>query len=171
MQDPRKVLRQNNIKMKDFVGNKIILFDKEELEKAENILKKAGIDVVANGYTIQIKGELKEETTSADIGPDVVVMKKKKQGDNKMNRKSKKSNIWSLVQRRLTNALVEKDGSTNWKDIVREFDTILKADVKDKTIIVKGKSKGGRETTKEYIYNSPAIAREVARRVEYLKNV
>ena len=171
MQDPIKVLRQNNIKMKDFVGNKIILFDKEELEKAENILKKAGIDVVANGYTIQIKGELKEETTSADIGPDVVVMKKKKQGDNKMSHKSKKSNIWSLVQRRLTDALVEKDGSTNWKDIVREFDTILKVDVKDKTIIVKGKSKDGRETTKEYIYNSPAIAREVARRVEYLKNV
>ena len=171
MQDPRKVLRQNNIKMKDFVGNKIILFDKEELEKAENILKKAGIDVVANGYTIQIKGELKEETTSADIGPDVVVMRKKKQGDNKMSHKSKKSNIWSLVQRRLTDALVEKDGSTNWKDIVREFDTILKVDVKDKTIIVKGKSKDGRETTKEYIYNSPAIAREVARRVEYLKNV
>ena len=171
MQDPRKVLRQNNIKMKDFVGNKIILFDKEELEKAEKVLKKAGIDVAANGYTIQIKGELKEETTSADIGPDVVVMKKKKQGDNKMNRKSKRSNIWSLVQRRLTDALVEKDGSTNWKDIVREFDTILKVDVKDKTIIVKGKSKNGRETTKEYIYNSPAIAREVARRVEYLKNV
>ena len=171
MQDPRKVLRQNNIKMKDFVGNKIILFDKEELEKAENVLKKAGIDVVANGYTIQIKGELKEETTSADIGPDVVVMKKKRQGDNKMNRKSKKSNIWNLVQRRLTDALVEKDGSTNWKDIVREFDTILKVDVKDKTIIVKGKSKNGSETTKEYIYNSPAIAREVARRVEYLKNV
>ena len=41
MQDPRKVLRQNNIKMKDFVGNKIILFDKEELEKAENSLKKS----------------------------------------------------------------------------------------------------------------------------------
>ena len=43
MQDPRKVLRQNNIKMKDFVGNKIILFDKEELEKAaddpKNMLK------------------------------------------------------------------------------------------------------------------------------------
>lgn len=171
MQDPRKVLRQNNIKMKDFVGNKIILFDKEELEKAEKVLKKAGIDVVANGYTIQIKGELKEETTSADIGPDVVVMKKKRQGDNKMSRKSKKSNIWNLVQRRLTDALVEKDGSTNWKDIVREFDTIQKVDVKDKTIIVKGKSKNGRETTKEYIYNSPAIAREVARRVEYLKNV
>ena len=98
-------------------------------------------------------------------------MKKKRQGDNKMNRKSKKSNIWSLVQRRLTDALVEKDGSTNWKDIVREFDTIQKVDVKDKTIIVKGKSKDGRETTKEYVYNSPAIAREVARRVEYLKNV
>ena len=171
MQDPRKVLRQNNIKMKDFVGNKIILFDKEELEKAEKVLKKAGIDVIANGYTIQIKGELKEETTSADIGPDVVVMKKKRQGDNKMNRKSKKSNIWSLVQRRLTDALVEKDESTNWKNIVREFDTIQKVDVKDKTIIVKGKSKDGRETTKEYIYNSPAIAREVARRVDYLKNV
>lgn len=171
MQDPRKVLRQNNIKMKDFVGNKIILFDKEELEKAEKVLKKAGIDAITNGYTIQIKGELKEETTSADIGPDVVVMKKKRQGDNKMNRKSKKSNIWNLVQRRLTDALVEKDGSTNWKDIVREFDTIQKVDVKDKTIIVKGKSKDGRETTKEYIYNSPAIAREVARRVEYLKNV
>ena len=157
--------------MKDSVGNKIILFEKEELEKAEKVLKKAGIDVIANGYTIQIKGELKEETTSADIGPDVVVMKKKRQGDNKMSRKSKKSNIWSLVQRRLTDALVEKDGSTNWKDIVREFDTILKVDVKDKTIVVKGKSKDGRETTKEYIYNSPAIAREVARRVEYLKNV
>ena len=31
MQDPRKVLRQNNIKMKDFVGNKIIVCDRNEL--------------------------------------------------------------------------------------------------------------------------------------------
>ena len=147
MQDPRKVLRQNNIKMKDFVGNKIILFDKEELEKAEKVLKKAGIDVVANGYTIQIKGELKEETTSADIGPDVVVMKKKKQGDNKMNRKSKKSNIWSLVQRRLTDALVEKDGSTNWKDIVREFGDEIAEMVEGVTKLRKNSIYNSRRTT------------------------
>ena len=54
---------------------------------------------------------------------------------------------------------------------LNEIAAVLKVDVKDKTIVVKGKSKDGRETTKEYIYNSPAIAREVARRVEYLKNV
>ena len=56
--------------------------------------------------------------------------------------------------------------STNYKDIVDDFDEIIRVQSYANQVTVTGKIKG-KEETKRYQYRDPRVALQVSRRVRY----
>jgi len=60
--------------------------------------------------------------------------------------------------------------SKNFKDIVEDFDVVLEVQVKGTSVTVQG-ILNKRDTEFEYSYKHNEVAKEVAKKVSYFKNI